>query len=142
MIVRLVREQEQPWDALLHDLDQATIEARNAENRRKDLQQKVAERLQKAQEKSHEVDSPTIAGEVLRVVYVSNQRVSVADDKVKAVLGRSFSKVRSDKVDREKLDQYLHDADEEIRSKLSECITITEHPSVRLYRVGKGESDG
>src|SRR3954471_2178488 len=111
MPIRLVRDipqaQEQSWGELIHDLDLATREAENAENRRRAMQERVKARLLTERLKSQVVDNPLNADEQLKAVYVANRRLSVDDAKVRTVLGRSFRKVQSDAVDKSKLEAFM-----------------------------------
>lgn len=139
MPIKLVRDlpqrQDESWDELIHEFDLATRAVENAENQRKAIQDKLKARLLTEQLKSQIVDNPLNEDEQLKAVYVANRRLSVDDDKVRVVLGRSFRKVQSDVVDKAKLDAFITTADDVTKQRLTECVHITEHPTVRLYHV-------
>lgn len=142
MPVRLVRDTPIPLQDLIYDLDALTRQAKELDERRKVLQTMVTDRLKAQQEKSIRVVDPLDAEGDLKVVYIANRRVSVDSAKVKAAMGREFSKVRSDEVDREKLDTYLAGATEQVKAEVAQGISITEHPTVRLYHVAREASGG
>jgi hypothetical protein len=139
MPIKLVRDlpqrQDLSWIELIHEFDLATRAVENAENQRKAIQEKLKARLLTEQLKSQVVDNPLNEDEQLKAVYVANRRLSVDDAKVRVVLGRSFRKVQSEVVDKEKLDAFITTTDDVTKERLTECISITEHPTVRLYHV-------
>jgi hypothetical protein len=144
MPVRLVRdtaEEAAPSktiEDLIWDFDSVSRQIKDLEDRKKGLQSLLTDRLRSNQDKSLRVTDPQDGAGDLKIVYVANRRVSVDSAKVKAAMPKGdYFKVRSDDVDREKLDAYLAAASDEVKAQVAAGISITEHPTVRLYRVAK-----
>jgi len=138
--IRLVQnEQMDELDTLVWRLDLISRQIKQFEDEKKVLQTKLTNELVAQQRKDIRFDDPTDLSQELKVVYVANRRVSVDSDKVKAALGKNYPKVRSDEVDREKLDLFLAGADEETKARVATGIKITEHPTIRLYHVAREE---
>ena len=144
MPVRLVRDvveepkTETSIEDLIWEFDLVSRQIKEFEDRKKGLQSVITERLQAEQHKSMRVTDPVDSAADLKVVYIANRRVSVDSAKVKAAMPKGeYFKVRSDEVDREKLDAYLATASDEVRTRVAAGISVVEHPTVRLYHVAK-----
>lgn len=118
---------------LAQELTEAKAAKAAAEDKIKDITAKIVAVAQERGEKSVEAD--TSKGRV-RLTVVTTERLTYNDAKLKERLGKRFKKVRSDKVDPDKLSNMLVKGivkEEEVQ----ECLTLTKsRPYLRSSVVG------
>lgn len=108
-------------DYLAEELKKAKHLKLTAEERIKSITEKIVSIARDSGEKS--VEAKTSDGRV-RLTVVTTERLTYNDAKLKHRLGKRFKKVRSDKVDPDKLAKMLLEGvvkEEEVK----ECLTLT-----------------
>ena len=126
-------------DHLAEELTEAKAAKAAAEDRIKDITAKIVDVARERGDKS--VEAETSKGRI-RLTVVTTERLSYNDAKLKELLGKRFKKVRSDKVDPDKLSNMLIKGvvkEEEVR----ECLTLTKsRPYLRSSAVGSTQQQG
>ena len=135
-MIRLVMEDDLPEPSLadlIHELQNATELATLAAQHKQAAQELVLERLQREQFKSKTVDDLHDTSKQVRAVYVANRRVEINDLGLKRQLGaRVWHKYTDEKVNKSLLEAGIA-AGEIDQTTIQQYITVTEHPTVRLY---------